>query len=184
MVLLGSPGQTCTLKYTITTFKRRSGSGCCLGAPIARPAAASHAILPDRFMRALCEPTRCRPSAAPSRLTNQRHRDKTWGAALSRDRKAGQSSAGDPSSPQSSTRSTHLPPARAGMQRDPQGCPAPGVPALPATQGCPQPSPPSQGQSHPPALRHCAVLIPGFHTFAMPELQPPPQTKPILMRQH
>lgn len=149
MVLLGSPQPACLLKCTITTFKRRRGGCCCLGAPIAHPAAAGHAILLDRFMRALCEPTRCRPSTAPSWLINQRHPAKTCGVALSRDRDCWAGLCRGPLAPWSSTQSTHLSPAGARTQWDAQGCPAPGVLALRATPGHPQPSRPSQGRATP-----------------------------------
>jgi len=45
----GARSQTCALNCTITTFQRRSGVCCCLGAPVARPATAGRAILPDNL---------------------------------------------------------------------------------------------------------------------------------------
>lgn len=88
----------------------------------------------DRFMGALCEPTRCRPSTAPTWLLNQQHPDKTWGDTLSWERRARQGCTGDSSHPPS--------PTRAGMQEDPQGCQGVLVPpALCAKRGRATPLP-------------------------------------------
>lgn len=110
---------------------------------------------PDRMIAAPWEPSRCWPSTAASWLLKHQHPDQTWGDTLSWDR--------------SSTPSTHLP--------------LPGSAGLPGGPGAPSPLCQAR-QSHPPAPRHCAALIPGFHTFSTAGPQPPPQTKPTLMRQH
>lgn len=173
----------------ITTFKKSSGGCCCLRAPIARPATAGHAILPDRFMRALCEPTRCRPSTAPSQLINQRHPAKTWEGGRTQ---PGQESwaglhRGPLTPPGAAPEAPTLPtpvPGCSGIRRAARGLPSPRGPGTASHTGMPLALSAKRGQSHPLALRHCAALIPSFHTLAMPELQPSPlpQTKPILMR--
>lgn len=123
------------------------------------PSPAGRALLPDRFMAALCEQTRCRPSPAPSWLLNQQEPDKAGGT-----RSAG---SGEPGG--AAPGSAHLP------------LPVPGSAGLPGGPGAPSPRCQAR-QSLPAAPRHCAALIPGFHTFSKAGPQPPPQTKPTLMR--
>lgn len=117
------------------------------------PTTAGHALLPDRFMGALCEPTRCRPSTAHSWLLNQQHPDKTWGDALSWDHRARQGYTGDPSH---STRSTHLPlpvPGCSRIRRAARG------------SGCPQPSVPSEAEPPPCPSALCSANPRLSHVF-------------------
>lgn len=160
--VLGSPWTLQHSEHSISTFQRCSSGCCCLGAPTALPPQL------DRLMAALCEPTRWWPCTAPSWLLNHHHPDKTRGDTLSWDQRARQGCTGDPEHPPS-------PGCQSGD--------AAGSAGLPGGPGAPSPVCQAR-QSHPPAPRHCAALIPGFHTFSTAGPQPPPQTKPTLMRQH